>query len=407
MAKSDSEAPVPNLTDPSYVADPYPALDALREGAGTGPDATGAQWYVTRYDDVRRILHDRSLSADLRSAAPGTSGWFVRQDLGDPPTEQISMLLLDEPDHTRLRKLVNKAFTPRAIEALRPRIEARAAGLLDAVDALVEFDLMAAFAQPFPTLVIADLLGVDPADQARFKAWSDDMVHGLNPFGTPERKQKRIEAAAALDAYFDRAIAERRAEPRDDLISRLVAAQEDGDALSDTEMRVMLNLLLNAGNLTTTDLIGNGTLALLRDRDQYEALVADPGLIANAVEEMLRFDPPVVETWRYSSREEVFSGCPVAAGQTIAPSLGAANHDPRRFPDPARLDIRRTDVEHLSFGGGIHYCLGASLARLEARIAFAALTSRFPRLRLAEGHAPSWRGMPGFRGLESLVVAVS
>jgi len=394
------------MMDPAYIADPYPALNALRESAGAGADATHAQWYVTRYDDVRHVLYDRRLSADIRNAAPMTSGWFVAQSRGEVTNEQISMLLLDEPDHTRLRKLVNKAFTPRAVETMRPRIEARAEALLDALAGKPEFDLMESFAQPFPTLVIAELIGVDPADQAKFKAWSDVVVRSLDPFVTDEQKAEIGQAGGALDAYFERAIAARRSAPADDLITRLIAVQEDGDQLTETEMRVMLNLLLTAGNVTTTDLIGNGMLALLRHRDQFQALRADPSLLENAVEEMLRYDSPVIETWRFSDRDETFSGCPVAAHQTIAPSLAAANHDPRHFDQPDLFDIRRPEIDHVSFGGGIHYCLGASLARLEAQVAVSKLLARFPNLRVAEGHEPVYRTMPGFRGMQSLRVAV-
>ncbi|MGE0599560.1 MAG: cytochrome P450 [Dehalococcoidia bacterium] len=402
---TEETTPVPNMMDPAYIADPYPALNALRESAGAGPDASGAQWYVTRYDDVRRVLYDRELSADLRNAAPMTAGWFVAQASGEQSNEEISMLLLDEPDHTRLRKLVNKAFTPRAVEALRPAMEARAEELLDAVAGEPEFDLMPSFAMPFPTLIIAEMIGVDAADQAQFKAWSDLVVRGFDPFLGDAEKAEIASASAALHAYFEKAIAARRLAPRDDLISRLISAQEGGDRLTDLEMRVMLILLLNAGNLTTTDLIGNGVRALLAHPDQVEALSEDPSLVVNAVEEMLRYDSPVVETWRFSSEEETFSGCPIAAHQTIAPSLAATNHDPRQFADPERFDIGRQEIDHVSFGGGIHYCLGASLARLEAQVAVGALTRRFPGLHAAPGREPVFRATPGFHGMESFWVA--
>jgi cytochrome P450 len=403
---AEENAPVPNMMDPAYVADPYPALNALRDGPGAGVDATQAQWYVTRYDEVREVLYDRRLSADVRNAAPMTSGWFVSQGRGEVSTEQIGMLLLDEPDHTRLRKLVNKAFTPRAVETIRPKIEARARELIDGLIDQSEFDIMASFAQPFPTLIIAEMIGVDPADQATFKQWSDAVVQGLDPFIGDEQRDAIHSASAALDEYFERAIARRRAEPRDDLVSRLIAAQEDGDQLTTVEMKVMLNLLLTAGNVTTTDLIGNGMHALLAHRDQFEKLKADPALVVNAVEEMLRYDSPVIETWRFSDRDETFSGCPVAAHQTIAPSLAAANHDPRHFEAPERFDITRPEIEHVSFGGGIHYCLGASLARLEAQVAVTALVERFPNMRIAEGREPVYRTLPGFRGMQSFSVAV-
>ncbi len=395
----------PNLMDRAYIADPYPALNALREGPGVGLDATGAQWYLTRYDDVHRALFDRGLSSDPRLAAPGTAGWFIAHGMDRESDEGISMLFRDEPGHTRLRKLVNKAFTPRAVEAVRPRATAIAHELLDAVAGQGEFDLMEAFCQPYPTVVIAEMLGVDAADRDQFKAWSDLLVRGLDPFVSEADRAEMDAARQALDAYFAQAIAERRKQPADDLMSRLIHAQEDGDSLTDVEMRVMLNLLLVAGNVTTTDLIGNGVQALLEHPDQLALLRADPSLIPNAVEEMLRYNPPVIETGRFSAEEQVFSGCPIAGHQSIAPSLAAANHDPRKFAAPERFDIRREEIEHVAFGGGIHYCLGASLARLEAQVAVGVLLERFPKLRAAEGHAVVHRTMPGFRGLASYWVA--
>lgn len=396
----------PNLMDPAYVANPYPALNALREREPVGPDATGAQVYLTRYEDVHQALFDRSLSSDPRLAAPGTSGWFIAQGMDPESDENISMLFRDEPGHTRLRKLVNKAFTPRAVEVFRPRARAIADGLLDNVNGESEFDVMAAFCQPYPTIVIAEMLGVDRAQQENFKAWSDLLVQQLNPFLTPEQRAAIEEADRALNDYFATAIAERRLHPTDDLMSRLITAQEDGDSLTDSEMHVMLSLLLVAGNVTTTDLVGNGIHALLSHPDQLQKLRDDPSLIPNAIEEVLRYDPPVLETGRFSNAEQQFSGCPVAAHQTIAPSLASANHDPRRFPDPEKFDVAREEIDHVSFGGGIHYCLGSALARLEGQVAVAALLERFPILRMAPGRAPVYRTMPGFRGLQSLWVAV-
>lgn len=398
--------PQPNLMDPAFIADPYPALNALREGEGAGPDAFGAQWFVTRYDDVYRILYDRDLSADPANADPGTSMGFIHAAGGDHRDEPQSILMMDEPGHTRLRKLVNKAFTPRAVESLRPRAEAIAGELLDALAGEPEFDLMAAFAQPYPTTVIAEMIGVDPADRSQFKQWSDRSVRGLDPFLSPEDRALTAEASAKLREYFRRAIAERRSTPRDDLVSRLIAAHEEHDALTEPEMVVMLSLLLTAGNVTTTDLIGNGVKALVDHPAELQRLREDPALIPNAVEEILRFDPPVIETWRTSSGPLQVCGHAIAARQTIAPSLAAGNHDPRHFPNPERFDVTRAEIDHLSFGGGIHYCLGASLARLEAQVALTKLLDRFPRLRKAEGRDPMYRALPGFRGMESFWVRV-
>lgn len=406
MSTPQADGPQPNLMDPAFIADPYPSLNALREGPGVGADVFGAQWFVTRYDDVYRILYDRSLSADPANAAPGTSMGFIHAAGGQHRDEPQSILMMDEPGHTRLRKLVNKAFTPRAVEPLRPRAEAIAEALLDAVAGEPEFDLMAAFAQPYPTTVIAEMIGVDPADRAQFKAWSDRSVRSLDPFLSPADRALTAEAGSALRGYFRRAIADRRGTPRDDLVSRLIASHEENDALTEPEMVVMLSLLLTAGNVTTTDLIGNGVKALLEHPAELQLLRDVPALIPNAVEEMLRFDPPVIETWRTFAEPVPVCGHAIAARQTIAPSLAAANHDPRHFADPERFDVTRAEVDHLSFGGGIHYCLGASLARLEAEVAVAKLLERFPRMRKAEGREPVYRALPGFRGMESYWVRV-
>lgn len=399
-------SPQPNLMDPAFIADPYPVLNALREGSGVGADTFGAQWFVTRYDDVHRILYDRGLSADPSNADPGTSMGFIRAAGTERREGPESILFMDEPGHTRLRKLVNKAFTPRAVEALRPRAEAIADELLEAVAGQGEFDFMAAFAQPYPTTVIAEMIGVDAADRAQFKAWSDRSVRGLDPFLSPEDRALTAEAGRALGDYFSRTIAERRGSPRDDLVTRLINAQEDNDALTDPEMVVMLSLLLTAGNVTTTDLIGNGLKALLEHPTELQRLREDPSLIPNAVEEVLRYDPPVIETWRTHSEPVEVCGHAIAARQTIAPSLAAANHDPRHFADPERFDTTRAEIDHLSFGGGIHYCLGASLARLEAQVAFAKILERFPKIAPAEGHGPVYRALPGFRGMESYWIRV-
>ncbi len=399
MSESNA-APVPNLMDPAFIADPYPALNALREGPGVGTDAFGVEWLVTRYEDVYRILHDRTLSAEPANADPATSMGFI-QEATVASDEPQSILFMDEPEHTRLRKLVNKAFTPRAVESLRPRAEAIADELLDAVGDVAEFDLMAAFAQPYPTTVIAEMIGVDPADRTQFKAWSDRAVRIFDPFLSPEDRALTVEAQGALGDYFRAVISERRGSPGDDLVTRLINAQEEDDALTDAEMIVMLSLLLNAGNVTTTDLIGNGIKALLEHPAELQRLRADPSLIGNAIEEMLRFDSPVIEIWRTHNAPVEVCGHAVAARQTIAPSLAAANHDPRHFADPERFDITRQEVDHLSFGGGIHYCLGASLARLEAQVAFSKIVGRFRFLAPAAGREPVYNAVPGFRGMQS------
>ena len=406
-ARQEDTAPVPTgieLTplDEAFRADPYPLLARLRAAQPVHHDQQFARWIITKHDDVDRVVNDRSLSADPRKALPGTYMALFRDDSSD---YQPSILFLDPPDHTRLRKLVNKAFTPRAVERLRPRIQEIVDGLLDAVAGRTSFELMAAFAGPLPTIVIAEMLGVDAADEADFKRWSDQSVLGFNPMLTDEERDRVFLAAEAMDQYLRRALAERREQPRDDLMSSLIAVEESGDQLTTDEIVTMCSLLLTAGNVTTTDLIGNGALALLRHPDQLRRLRDDPSLIKNAVEEILRYDSPVVHTGRIATSDTEVGGCPVAQGQSLLTSIAAANRDPAVYPDPDTFDITREDTHHHAFGGGVHYCLGAPLARLEAEIGLGSLVRRFPKLRLAD-EPLEWRRLPTFRGLIKLPVLV-
>lgn len=389
--------------DAGYRADPEPIHDTLRNLDPVHHDTQLNRWLLTRHDDVDALLRDRTLSADIRNSAPGE---FMDLFLGGQRDgRQPSILFLDPPDHTRLRGLVSKAFTPRAIEATKPRIQEIIDELLEAVAGGEGFDLIGDFSGPLPTIVIAEMLGVDPADRADFKRWSDLGVMGFDPTLSDEAKLLVAEASGELDAYFRRAIAERRAAPTDDLISGMIAAEEAGAMFNDEEIVTMCALLLAAGNVTTTDLIGNGMLALLQHPDQMELLREDPSLVKNAVEEMLRFDSPVTETGRIPLEDTMIGGCPVGKGASLLPVLSAANHDPAVYDEPHRFDITRADTHHHSFGGGVHFCLGAPLARLEAQMAVATLVQRFPNLRLADERLER-RLIPGFRGLVRLPVLI-
>ena len=386
--------------DPEFQRDPAPVLDRLRRLDPVHHDTGLNRYVLTRNADIDSLLWDRSLSVDPRKAAPGT---FEANFVSAGYEGEQSMLLSDPPYHTRLRSLVTKAFSAKAITAMRPRIQEIVDELLDVIDGPGEHDLIESFAGPLPTIVIAEMLGVDPARRADFKRWSDLAVMNFNPLLTPAERQEVAEAGAAFDAYFRAAIAERRERPRSDLVTLLVTAEENGDRLTEEEIVRMCGLLLAAGNVTTTDLIGNGVLALLRNPGELHKLQADPGLIKNAVEEMLRYDPPVTQTGRTPLSDIHVDGATIAAGQSITPMLAAANRDPAAHADPDRFDITRTDVEHQSFGGGVHYCLGAPLARLEAQLAVGTLVQRFPGIRLG-GSPLEWRRAPGFRGLKRLPV---
>jgi cytochrome P450 len=298
---------------------------------------------------------------------------------------------------------VSKAFTAKAVEEMRPRIQAITDELLDAIAPSVEVDLMKRFAEPLPTIVIAEMLGVDPADRDDFKRWSDTGVMSFNPLLSAKEREMVNSASAALDAYLRQAVNERRREPRDDLITSLVEAEEGGETLTEDEIVTMCALLLAAGNVTTTDLIGNGIHALLSHPAELRKLQDDASLIKNAVEEILRFDGPVTQSGRTPLEPYEIEGLRIDAGQSITPVLAAANRDPALHDDPDRFDITRGKTDHHSFGGGVHYCLGAPLARAEAQIAIGALVNRFPGIRLGDSQL-EWRRVPGFRGLSRLPV---
>ena len=311
------------------------------------------------------------------------------------------MLILDPPDHARLRALVSKAFTSRAVDALEARIRAVTAALLDAIDDPDGFDLMTAVAQPLPIVVIAEMLGVPAEDRDRFKLWSAQRARLLEPTASLRERAIAQDASREFDAYFRAIIAMRRGAPRDDILSALAHAEDGGERLSEREMLNTLRLLLVAGNETTANLIGNGMLALLANPDQLARLRGDPGLMPAAVEELLHFDSPVQTTFRRALADCAVNGFEVRARDNIAILVGAANRDPDVFEEPDRLDVGRASCPHLSLGRGIHHCPGAPLARLETRIAFEMLLERFARIDLLGGR-PRFRNGIVLRGLRSL-----
>jgi hypothetical protein len=368
---------------PAFLADPYPHYRALRESDPVHRDDDG-RWIITRHADITAVLRD-----DARfSAQQDSSG---------------SMLVSDPPKHTRLRSLVNKAFTPRAVNALAPRIERIVGELLDAIDASgdAKVELIARFAYPLPITVIGEMLGVDKEHRDLFRTIGQHVAMMLGPIADPHVTAQAAEARTELFRYFEDLIARRRAEPRDDLVSALIAAEDAGDRLSHAELLSMLFLLLVGGHETTVNLIANGMLAMLRNPDQL-ALLASGGVEpATAVEELLRYDPPVHYTGRVCAIDTELGGRTVRRGEPVRLILAAANRDPAVFADPERLDLRRDPNPHLSFGWGTHFCLGAPLARLEARIAIPALLRRLPHLQLTD--APlRYRSGAVLRGLEAL-----
>jgi cytochrome P450 len=387
--------------DESFRRDPYPILERLRRDAPVHHDEALHRYVYTRHDDVRDILRDRDFWTDPRKANPGT---FTREFFRLRDDEEPSMLMMDEPGHRRLRALVSASFTPGAVDKWRPRIRQVVERVLDGIGA-EEFDLIAEFAGPVPTVVIAEMLGIDPARHGDFKRWSDEGIQvSFNPFASAEERAVADRANAALESFFLAEIAARRQALGDDLISDMIRAEQDGDRLTEREMVRQCNLLLVAGNVTTTDLIGNGVKALLDHPDQLRRLRNDPDLIGPAVEEILRFDSPVVNSGRIASRNLDLGGCPVSRGESLSVSLAAANRDPEVYPDPDRFDIERPDTHHQSFGGGRHLCLGAHLARAEAQEAILALLRRYPDLRHGS-RGFQYHAIPSFRGMSSFWVS--
>jgi cytochrome P450 len=442
--------------DPVARVSPHERLKDLREQCPVMRDEPIKTWMLTRYGDVRETVNDRSLWRHWSNAEDGALLKRIDQGADKPRVESI--LSMDEPDHSRVRLPLAKAFYAR-INAMKPQIEAIIDEVIEAAPADKPFDLIGDLAVPIPILVIAAILGVERERFREFREWSEASILGLNPLRTPEQTQLMEWGSNNLADYFAELMAARRVEPKDDLISDLVALQAQGTPLSDEEIRTNLSALLIGGNLTTTDLIGNGVWLLLRHPDQLAKLKADPGLAAAAVEEILRYESPVGITNRViSDTREVGGGArgapppggpppapahpppprggapprpprppppppprggppppgppppgrggggpPPPPHQSVITSLHAANRDPEVFEDPDRFDITRKHVPHVAFGGGSHMCIGAPLARIEAKQALARLFERFPDLKLA-GDEPTWRALPFFRGMEALIV---
>ncbi|HSF32281.1 MAG TPA: cytochrome P450 [Candidatus Tectomicrobia bacterium] len=385
---------------PRVYRDPYPTYAKLRRRDPVHWNTLGRSWVISRYRDVDIILRDHMrFSNDTRYRRPS------RRNAQPPATlpRGLSMLFLDPPDHTRLRALVQQGFTPRAIEALAPRIRQIAAHLLDQTVDLTAFEVMESLARPLPLIVMAELLGIPTEERPQFQTWSRQRARALEPTMTIRERAEAEQAAHALDTYFLGLMKQRREQPRDDLISALVAVEAAGDKLTEDELVAMLRLLLVAGNETTTNLIGNGLYALLQHPDQLQLLRADPSLLTGAVEELLRYDAPVQVDGRTALADMEVGGRRIQKGQGVLLLIGSANRDPEAFDHPDQLDITRQGPNHLTFGRGIHHCLGAPLARLEARIVFETLLERFGQMRLGVANPP-FRDNVVLRGLQELPI---
>ncbi|MGW1024028.1 cytochrome P450 [Streptomyces sp. NPDC002577] len=391
-------------TDPAVQADPYPLYHALREADPLHWNPPGF-WFLTRYEDVRNLLRDPRLGADnggntgsMGGTGSGGEGHTERMAGGDTP----SMILMDPPGHTRLRALVNKVFTPRSIAYLHERIERIVERLLDEWGT-GERDFVEGFAYPLPLEVICEMLGVPEADRDDVRDWSEDMAYMVDPVVTPDTVARGLRGRRKIVEYFRVLVAERRRAPGEDILSGLIQAEAEGDRLTSEELLSTAALLVVAGHETTANMIANGLLALLRHPGQLELLRSSgPGLVPSAVEETLRYDGPAQAVGRRVLEDIELHGVRIPRGARLVLSLGAANRDPARFPDPDRLDITRGDNRHLGLSGGAHFCVGAPLARMEAVIAFTALMRRHPHLELAA--EPRWRERTGLRGLSELRV---
>ena len=379
-----------NPLSDEVARDPYAVYRQLRERDPVHRMRLADAWVLTRYEHVDAMLRDhKRFSAESRRF----------HDTG-----LTTMLDIDPPDHTRLRALVSRAFTPRSVARWEGRVQEIADRLLDAVAGHDRFELIAALGYPLPVTVIAEMLGVPPEDMDRFEGWSNDIALLVEPILTPVQLEKVRRSTDALFAYFETILEARQREPGDDLVSALLAAEEEGDRLSREELLSTMVLILVAGNETTRNLIGNGMLALLRHPGQLRRLRNAPELLEPAVDELLRYDSPVQIDGRVAREDLEVGGKRLRRGQRVLGLIGAANRDPDAFDNPDALDIGRRKKSHLSFGRGIHYCLGASLALLEARIAFRGLLDRFPSIRLAA--EPRYRDGIVLRGVESLWIEV-
>ena len=398
-----------NPFDPSTIADPYPGYARILAEPGAIAADFPAAWVVPRWEDVRRILADRSFSAD-RSRA--TIVQIMPETTGDPELDEKltlfdrMLLTLDPPTHTRLRRLVGHAFTPRRIAEMEDRVTAIAYELIEEMREEGEgVDLVRRFAYPLPVVVISELLGLPAGDREALKKWSDDVALLLEPLPAPDALTRFGATSDEFRAYLDDQFDARRRSRRDDLIGALVAARDGQDSLDDDELFALVVLLVAAGHETTTNLIGNSVIALTRHPDQRGRLAADPGMAPQAVEELLRYDSPVQRTSRVATQSAEIGGVTMMPGDLAVLLLGAANHDPAAFEEPDRLDLTRANASsHVSFGHGIHFCLGAPLARLEGRIALNALLESFPDLEADLSHL-EWKPSLVLRGVESLPVS--
>ena len=389
-----------HLLDPKVLANPYPLYERLRTDAPVHWDPFLHVWVVTRYADVVRVLNEFSAN---RTPAPdhlAAMGLSALSPIAEVMVKQ--MLFLDAPAHSRIRSLASQAFTPRRVEALRAHIQQITDRLVDSIVPAGRIDIIADLAEPLPCIVTAEMLGVPTEDYQQLKIWSQDFAEMLGNFQhNPDRAPRIVKTVEAMTAYFSAAMADQRKSPHSGLLGALMNAEVGGDRLSDDEIIANVIVTMVGGQETTTNLIGNGMLSLLRHRGELERLRADPSLIPSAVEELLRYESPSQQTARLAPDDLDLGGKTIRKRQAVIAVMGAANRDPNRFPDPDRLDVSRRDNRHVAFGWGPHFCFGAALARIEGQVAFETLLRRLPDLALAPDPL-AWRNNLGLRGLTAL-----
>jgi cytochrome P450 len=394
-----------NPFHPDFPQDPYVHYRRLRERAPVYFHPVLRVWFVTRYDDILRVLRDPHASV-RRDQTAGFERLMPLDSMSPQLIEMIrtNLLMMDPPDHTRVRNLVTKAFTPRMVQRLRPRIQELVDGICDTAAEAGGLDFVRDLAYPLPVIVIAEILGVPAEDREHIKRWSDDLSALLDPVEVLERVEEVDRSFRELSSYLAAIADERRRQPREDLMTALVQAEEAGDRLGPAELGSLAGLILGAGHETTTGLLGNAMVSLLRHPGERKRLQEEPGLMQGAVEEFLRYDSPVQATDRIAGTDWEIGGQRIRRDQIVVTLLGAGNRDPERFRDPDRLDLGRRDVRHLSFGQGVHFCLGAQLARLEAEVALGTFLRRFPSF---DGSPEvRWRQARNLRGPLSLPLEV-
>lgn len=400
-----------DLNSAEFLADPYPVYDRMRSNDPVYWSEQNSYWLLTRYADIVSLIPNEKLSSNRIAAHADRMPNEIKEQFRPFFTAVSSwMLMVDPPDHTRLRGLVNKAFTPGVVANMQRLIQELVDDMLTRVESHGRMDVITDLANPLPAMVIAELLGVPRTDQRQFKEWSDDMTKALSGIDSAKSKEELFglygiaqKSIMQLSSYFKERINELRLHPQENLLSALAQAEEQGDRLTENELFANCVLLMMAGHETTTNLIGNGILALLRNPEQKEALATNPALIVSAVEELLRYDSPVQKMARIALSDIAVDGKQIKKGQLVCFCFGAANRDPEQFVTPQQLDIARKPNRHLAFGHGLHYCVGAALARLEGQIAVSSLLHRLPKVRL-ENESAEWHRDFTLRGLKSLPV---